>query len=490
MAALIRALSSIALVGLAACAGQAVVLMALYLRHRRDPAPHRPALAEDDLPMVTVQIPLRNERHVASQVIRAAAALDWPLDRLEIQVLDDSDDETSEVVAGEVAAIRQDGLDIIVLRRPVPVGFKAGALAEGLAQAKGEHLAVFDADFCPPPDFLHQTVPHLVTDPTLGFVQVRWTHLNSAYSLMTRVQTLALDAHFTVEHIARNRSGLLMNANGSAVVWRGEAIGAAGGWSAETMTEDLDLSYRMQLSGWRALYLPDVVAPAELTPLMVAFKAQQQRWAKGAIQSLRKLAGPILRSPRLNVGQKAMAILHLSGYLNQPLLLAMVVLTLPMVLTDAHLADFGLWLGALAWVPPALYLLGQAHLHRDWPRRFLAYPALMLLWLGMAWSLTLGLVDGALHWGGTFVRTPKYRIRGRSGRWQASSYRPAVGLTWVGELVLGAYVCVAIWLALARGQAHLVSLVGGYAAGQMMVLGLTLVQALKAGRDRDRVLGE
>jgi len=480
MAYVIRGLYTLTLLGLALCAGQAVVLMVLYLHHRRDPGPGAPSAAEEDLPIVTVQVPLRNEQHVAHQIIRAVAAFDWPRDRLEIQVLDDSDDETAALVSAEVSRLQQAGVDIVEIRRERPRGYKAGALAEGLSRAKGDFVAVFDADFCPAADFLRETVPHMLSDPDTGFVQARWTHLNAAYSLMTRIQALALDAHFTVEHLARNRSGLLVNANGSAVVWRRAAIEDVGGWSSDTVTEDLDLSYRMQLAGWRARYLPNVVAPAELTPLVTAFKAQQRRWAKGASQCLRKLARPILRSRLLNPWQKVMGLLHLTGYFNQPLLLMMVLLMLPMVLVDARFADFGLWLGALAWVPPVLYLLGQVHLYRDWPRRILAYPALMLLWLGMAWSLTLGLVDGLRHWGGTFVRTPKYRIQGRAGRWQSSSYRPQAGLTWVGELVMGVYVCCATWLALVRDQAHLVSLVAGYAVGQTMVLGLTLAQALAA----------
>ncbi len=482
MTHLVRVLYTATLLGLATCAAQAVVLIVLFLVHRRDPSPQMLVVPEGELPSVTVQVPLRNEQHVVRQIIEAVAALDWPRGRLEIQILDDSEDETAAMVTAEVLRLQRTGLNIQEIRRAEPTGYKAGALAAGLAQACGEFVAIFDADFCPAPDFLRRTVPHFLSDPGLGMVQARWTHLNPEYSLMTRIQALALDAHFTVEHLARNRSGLLMNFNGAAGVWRRAAIEDAGGWTADTLTEDLDLSYRAQLAGWRVLYLPDVVVPAELTPRVVAFKAQQSRWAKGASQCLRKLAGPIVRSRRLNLWQKVMALLHLSGYFNQPLLLMMILLTLPMVLTDPHFSDFSVWLGTLASVPPVLYVLGQMTLYRDWPRRILVYPALMFLWLGMAWSLSLAVLDGLRHWGGAFVRTPKYRIRGRADRWQTSAYRLRAGATWVGEVLIGIYVFVAIWLALDLDHMHLVPLVAGYAAGQLMILSLTLVQALAARR--------
>ncbi|MBN1247022.1 MAG: glycosyltransferase, partial [Anaerolineae bacterium] len=449
-----------------------------------DGGPALPEVPEAWLPSVTVQVPLRNERHVATQVIGAVSALDWPRDRLEIQILDDSDDETSVLVASEVLRYRSTGLNMQMVRRSDPAGYKAGALAAGLASARGEFVAIFDADFCPDPAFLRETVPYFSADARLGMVQARWSHLNAEYSLITRVQALALDAHFAIEHLARNRSGLLMNFNGAGGVWRRAVIEEAGGWCPDTLTEDLDLSYRAQLAGWRALYLPDVVAPAELTPLLAALKAQQARWAKGASQCLRKLAGPLLRSRRLTWAQKVMALLHLSGYFNQPLLLVMILLTLPMVLTDPHFPDFSLWLGTLAAVPPLLYVLGQMHLYRDWLGRILVYPALMLLWVGLTLSLTVALVDGLWHWGGSFVRTPKYRIRGRTGRWQTSSYRPRTSRLWMGELALGVYVCVAIWMALRLDHGHLIPLVMGYALGQIMILAVTLVQALAARRGR------
>ncbi len=475
---IVRLLYTVALLGLALYAAHVVLLIALYLWHRRDVTPQVPGVPEAALPYVTVQIPLRNERHVVRRVMAAVAAQDWPHDRLEIQVLDDSDDETTQLVLGEAARLREQGLNVEVLHRSQPVGYKAGALAEGTVRARAEFLAIFDADFEPPRDFLRRTVPYLLRDPALGMVQARWTHLNADYSLVTRIQALALDAHFSVEHLARNRAGLMMNFNGAAGVWRRAAIADAGGWQADTVTEDLDLSYRAQLAGWRALYLPAVVAPAELPPLIGAFKAQQARWAKGASQCLRKLAGPIVRSRHLSPAAKLLALLHLSGYWNQPLLLVMILLTLPMVLTDPSFSDFTVWLGAMASVPPLLYVLGQMHFYRDWPRRILVYPALMLVWVGLSWSLTLAVFEGLLSWGGAFVRTPKFKIDGQSGDWRNSDYRPQAGATWIGELLIGIYVGIAIWTALTLDHDHLLPLVLGYALGEVLILGLTLGQAM------------
>ncbi len=432
------------LVGLAFYAVHIVTLIILYLLHRREPSPTTPQLPETALPIVTVQIPLRNERYVARRVLAAVAAFDWPRERLEIQVLDDSNDDTTTLLQAEVERLQAEGYDIHLLHRDRPTGYKAGALAAGLQQARGEYVAIFDADFAPAPDFLRRTVPYLVADPKLGFVQGRWGHLNAEYSLVTRAQALALDAHFTVEHIARNRSGLFMNFNGTAGVWRRRAIEEAGGWQHDTVAEDLDLSYRAQLAGWQVLYLPDVVAPAELPPLVAAFRQQQYRWAKGTTQVLRKLSGAIVRSPRLKPTQKIMALLHLSGYLTQPLILTLVLLSAPMALYNPRVPILIAALGTLTMLPPLLYIIGQAALHRDWPRRILVYPFLMALGIGISWNTTLGVLDGLLHWGGEFKRTPKFELRGRQGDWRNTRYRIRLDRALPGEIVLSLYILIAL----------------------------------------------
>lgn len=472
----------VTLAALAAYALHALVLMVLYLRHRHDEPTPPPDLVDDRLPSVTVQVPLRNERYVAAQMLQAVGALDWPWDRLQIQVLDDSDDETTAIVMAEAACLQERGCNVEVLHRDGPAGYKAGALAEATARASGKFIAIFDADFCPAPDFLRRTVPYLVADSALGMVQARWTHLNAAESWLTRVQALALDAHFSVDHIARAGAGLLSNFNGAAGVWRKQAIVESGGWQCDTLTEDLDLSYRAQLAGWRLCYLPNVTAPAQLPSLLSAFKAQQVRWTKGSSQCLRKLIGPILRSRRLNFAQKVMAVLHLSGYANQPFILLMILLTTPMVLTNPVFADFTLWLGALSVVPPLLFVLGQAHFYRDWPRRVLVYPMLMLLWVGLAYSITLAFFEGLLVWGGSFVRTPKFRTGSGGAVARRDGYHPPLSATWIGELALWLYVCVAIGLAFRLEHQHLLPLVIVYALGELLVLATTMVQELAARR--------
>lgn len=479
MAQIIVYLYMVVLSGLAVYATYLVVLLCLYLWYRRDTTlPPLPTLAAHELPYVTVQIPLRNELHVATRIIQAVANLDWPRSRLDIQVLDDSTDETTAIVEAEVERLALTGVQITLLHRKAPTGYKAGALAAGLKQARGEFITIFDADFYPPKDFLRSTVPYLATMPELGMLQARWEHLNADYSAITRAQAMLLDAHFSVEHIARNRSGLLMNFNGTAGIWRKRAIVEAGGWQTDTVAEDLDLSYRAQLAGWKALYLPDVVAPAELPPQVAAFKSQQYRWAKGATQTLRKLAGPIIRSDVLNPLQKVMALLHMGAYFNLTFLLLMILLTVPMVFYNPNLPQLAAFLGGLASIPPVMYLLGQMHFRADWPRRILTtYPLLMLLGIGIAWSTTLAIIDGLFNWGGPFVRTPKFQLRGREGEWRKSKYRLGIDHTLLGEFLIGLYALAAAWLALTLQQEELLPFILMYVGGEALMVWSTLGQA-------------
>jgi len=367
----------------------ALLLAALYVRRRRQPV--RPAPEPETWPVVSVQLPIYNEMYVVERLINAVAGLDYPHDRLQVQVLDDSTDETTRLAEACVAHHRARGLEIELVHRENRDGFKAGALANGLKTAQGELIAVFDADFVPPPGFMRQTVPHLIANLRLGFVQTRWGYLNAGYSVMTRAQTLALDGHFVVEHMGRNRNGLLVNFNGTAGVWRRAAIEGAGGWQSDTLTEDVDLSFRAQLAGWQALYLPEVEAPAELPPQMAAFKRQQARWATGAAQCLVKLAGSLWHgrltgSFQTGTGQvsddasrrgqpqalpwqaRLEGLLHLSVWFAHPMSLVLLLLTLPMLLGRIPLT-FNLtifWLMALG--PILTYALSQRHLYPDWGR--------------------------------------------------------------------------------------------------------------------------
>jgi cellulose synthase/poly-beta-1,6-N-acetylglucosamine synthase-like glycosyltransferase len=473
----------IAALSLALYGANALLLAVLYLRRRQGPAPV--SRQPETWPLVTVQLPIYNELYVVKRLIDAVARLDYPRDRLQVQVLDDSTDETTRLVAAHVAHHRARGLDIELVHRSDRVGFKAGALARGLETARGEFIAIFDADFVPPSTFLRRTVPFLVAEPRLAFVQTRWGYLNAGYSALTRAQTIALDGHFVAEHIGRNRSGLLMNFNGTAGVWRREAIEASGGWQHDTLTEDVDLSFRAQLAGWRALYLPEVEAPAELPPQVAAFKRQQARWATGAAQCLVKLArslwlgrlavpgkpsraaapgGPAAVS-RLSWGARLEALLHLSVWLAHPMSLVLLLLTLPMLLGRIPLA-FNLtifWLVALG--PVFAYALSQRHLHCDWKRRMLSMPVLALLGMGLALSNTVAIARGLLFRDRAFQRTPKFCIERRGDLWVGNRY--ALPFQWItlGELALAGYALATVAVALITGNYLAVPFLLLYVAG-------------------------
>ncbi|HEX7588461.1 MAG TPA: cellulose synthase family protein, partial [Anaerolineae bacterium] len=284
----------------------------------------------NEIPRVTVQLPVFDELYVVERLIDAAAALDWPRDRLQIQVLDDSEDETTAIAQARVDHFRRRGLDIGLVHRMDRTGFKAGALAGGLKSATGEFVVIFDADFAPPVDFLKRTIPYFAR-PAVGLVQARWGHLNATYSALTRAQSIALDGHFVVEQTARSRNGLFFNFNGTAGVWRRTCIEQSGGWHGDTLSEDLDLSYRAQLGGWEMIFLPDVVAPAEIPPQIHAFKRQQFRWAKGSTQCLFKLAPRILTARNTSLFKRVEGILHLSGYMMNPMILLMVLALVPLM---------------------------------------------------------------------------------------------------------------------------------------------------------------
>jgi len=477
MPQLINFLYTLVLSGLAIYSVYIILLILLYLKNRHKPLPPLPIIAEADLPRVTVQLPFRNEKHVATRIMQAVAKFDWPRDRLEIQLLDDSDDETTAMLAREIIPLQQQGINLQHIRRDHNTGYKAGALAHGLHQTNGEFIAIFDADFCPPPEFLRLMVPYFLTQPKLGMIQSHCDHLNTEYSLLTRAQALLLDAHFSVEHLARNRSGLLMNFNGTGGIWRRATIEQSGGWSSDTVAEDLDLSYRAQLNGWHLLYLPHVTVYAELPPLAMAFKNQQYRWAKGAAQTLRKLAWPILTSPHLTPAQKIMAFFHLGGYFNLVMLLMMIFLMLPMVIYNPNLSQLAAFLGSLAMIPPVMYILGQAHWHTDWPRRALYYPMLMLIGVGLSWSVTLALIDGFTHWGGSFIRTPKFSLTGRSGEWRQSSYRMGLNATLLGEIIIGLYALASLGLALYYHHNQLLPFIIIAVIGQALMIGWTVQQS-------------
>ena len=497
---LITALYIVAGVWLAIYGLNSLVLAGLYLRHRHDRT--NPPTGQTHHPVVTVQLPIYNERHVVERLIDAVAALDWPRDCLQIQVLDDSDDETTTLARACVEHYRRRGLDIDLVCRSDRTGYKAGALAVGLQRARGEFITIFDADFVPAPDFLRHAIPPFLDRPTLGLVQTRWAHLNADYSPLTRAQSLALDGHFVVEQVARNRSGLLMNFNGTAGVWRRTCIDTSGGWSGDTISEDLDLSYRAQLAGWDCLYLPEVAAPAELPPQLAAFKQQQFRWAKGSIQCLRKLWRSILgrrrhaaqtdtdrqlRSPaprRLTHVQKMAALVHLSSYLAHPLMLILLLCSLPLFLSPrgTHLPMAMAYLGFSSLGPPLVYTLAQQALYPNWRRRLFYFPILALLGTGIALNNTRAVIEALRGLGGPFARTPKFHLEGGRGRWVESAYRLPLSWTTLGETLLAFYALGTVLAAWRAGNHYAVPFMLLYAGG----FGLTALLGVWQARDNWR----
>ncbi|MCX7681937.1 MAG: glycosyltransferase family 2 protein, partial [Anaerolineae bacterium] len=458
-----------------------LVLAVLCLAHRKRAAllsQPSPPVDEETLPLVTVQVPLYNELYVVERVIDAVAALEYPRERLQIQILDDSTDATTALASARADHYRKQGIDITVLRRPTRQGFKAGALAWGLSQARGEYIAIFDADFCPRPDFLLRTIPHFIARPRLGMVQTRWSHLNAEYSLLTRAQALAIDGHFMVEQTGRNCAGLLTSFNGAAGVWRRRCIEEAGGWQDDTLCEDLDLSYRAQLAGWECLYLPSVDTPAELPPQIAAFKLQQARWAQGAMQVLRKLGGEILRSRRLKWPQKVMGLLHLSNYLPFPLIVLALVLSLPLLLVpeSRRFALDGLGLAFLG--PLLVYTISQKRLYSRWWLNMLVFPLLTLIGIGIAWSNAKAVWRGLTGQGGIFARTPKFRLEGKEGSWSRNCYSLPLSDSVAGEIALMCYAVTAVIVARATGQEGMLPVLWLYAIAFGTVAGLEIMQAI------------
>ena len=469
--------------GLAIYGLQALTLTLLKLRkerleNRAKPRPNRGARGGTqwdriDWPPVTVQLPVFNEVHVISRLIDACAKLDYPSDRLQIHVLDDSTDETTAIAESRAAFWRKRGVNVQVLHRSERKGFKAGALKEGLSEATGEYIAVFDADFVPLPDFLKRTVPSFLHEygKHIGFVQTRWTHLNGEYSALTRAQALALDGHFVVEQAARHAVGLSFGFNGSAGLWRKACIEdpAVGGWQDDTLCEDLDLSYRAQLAGWDGDYLDDVEAPAELPPQLLAFKRQQFRWAKGSVATLRKLAGPVWRGG-WSALKRTTAFVHLGGYLIHPLLLLLLIVSPLLMLSGSQPYLPLAYLSLVSVGPPALYALSQRRLYRqDWLRRWAHLPLLMLLGVGLSLSNSVAAWQAVFMRGGTFLRTPKFRVEDSSDSWHRSGYALELEPIVAAELFLSLYAGIGCYIAVIHGLWLNLPFLALYACGYALV---------------------
>ncbi len=421
----------------------------LYYRHKYKVPTPGARLAT--LPRVTVQLPLFNEKYVVTRLVDAVCNLSYPRELLEIQVLDDSTDETKAIASQLVDAWAAKGLQIHYVRRASRVGFKAGALANGLTLATGECIAVFDADFVPDPDFLHRTIPFFA-ESEVGMVQVRWGHLNRDFNLLTKAQSILLDGHFLIEHTARNRSGCFFNFNGTAGIWRRRAIEEAGGWQHDTLTEDLDLSYRAQLVGWRFIFLPEVVSPAEVPVDINAFKSQQHRWAKGSIQTAMKLLPTILRS-RLPFAVKREAFFHLTNNFAYLLMVALsVMMPIAMVLRFNHemyatlLLDLPIFVASTASVA-FFYVATVRELGLGWWERIKYLPFVMSLGIGMAINQCKAVLEALFSRESEFARTPKTGALGKSESTGQGAYRGKRSWVPIIEIAFGLYFSWAVYTA-------------------------------------------
>ena len=422
-----------------------------YLVHLYKRAKKRPGAVGDklsELPAVTVQLPVYNEMYVARRLIEAVCAIDYPRELLEIQVLDDSTDETREIAAKCVSERRAAGFDIKHVTRPEREGYKAGALAAGLERARGELLAIFDADFVPPADFLKKTV-HSFSDPEVGIVQTRWGHINRDYSLLTRAQAVLLDGHFVVEQTARCASGLFLNFNGTAGVIRKKCVERSGGWQHDTLTEDLDLSYRAQMNGWKAVYLPEVISDAELPVDMNAFKIQQHRWVKGGIQTAGKLLLSLLGRGDIPLRVKIESAFHLLGNFSYLFLLATIILILPMNffwehlwLNDLFIASVGaVAVGTFAIIRFYALAVSEAGGGRS-PGLYGYIPVALGVGAGIAVNNAKAVLEAVFGRVSGFVRTPKYAVVGRKDGWRSSAYVSSRGVTTLLEAALGVFFTV------------------------------------------------
>jgi len=430
-------------------------------------AAHPPGSAAG-LPKITTQLPLYNELNVAETVIRAVAAFDYPGHLHQIQVCDDSTDETRDLVDRVAAELRGRGVWIDVFRRETRAGYKAGALGEAMASAHGEFIAIFDSDFVPKPEFLRALLPHL-HDPRTGLVQARWGHLNRGESFLTRAQSIGIDGHFAIEQTARSANHLFLNFNGTAGIWRRTCIEEAGGWQADTLTEDLDLSYRAQLRGWHIEYVPHVVVPAELPDTYSAFKSQQFRWAKGSIQTALKLLPQVLASD-WPVLAKLQSFFHLCNYLAHPLMLTLALLALPGLLFiggELHLLSLALLAIPLLFAtagPTVLYTVSQRHLYPDdWIKRVLLLPALMLVGFGICLSNTRAVLEAVFGVKSGFVRTPK------SGSTSAKTYRARPSAVPLLEIAAGIYCATSLGFLLRAGHFGVAPFLILYTAGFLLV---------------------
>jgi len=427
------------------------VLVYMYYRNQKNRTTEPPSHFAE-LPRVTIQLPIFNEQFVVDRLVEAICKIEYPKDKLDIQVLDDSTDDTVKVAKAVVDRYAALGHPITYIHRTNREGFKAGALQHGMQTAKGEFIAIFDADFVPPEDWLMRVVHHFA-DSKIGMVQTRWTHLNRNYSFLTEVEAILLDGHFILEHGGRSRSKVFFNFNGTAGMWRRQAIEDAGGWQHDTLTEDTDLSYRSQLKGWQFKYVQDIECPAELPIEMTAFKTQQARWAKGLIQTGKKVLPLVFRSD-VPWRIKVEAFYHLTANISYPLMIILSTLLLPAMIIRSFggwfqmlLIDLPLFLASTFSIS-SFYLVSQKELFpRRWPRTFLYLPFLMSLGIGLTLTNTRAVIEALLGIKSSFKRTPKYRVESKKDKVLGQQYRRRLGIVPWLELLVGTYFFLMCWYA-------------------------------------------
>ncbi len=422
-------------------------IMLYYHKKYRDNNPV-PKPQIDENATVTIQLPLYNELYVAERLIKATCEIEYPKDKLEIQVLDDSTDETTEIVANIVKQKHAEGFDIQHIRRGTREGFKAGALKYGLERAKGEFVAIFDADFIPHKDFLKKTLSFF-TDEKVGLVQTRWEHLNGDYSILTKAQALALDGHFVIEQTVRNKAGFFINFNGTGGIWRKTCIEDAGNWHADTLTEDLDLSYRAQLKGWRFVFLKDFTSPAELPSEINALKSQQFRWTKGAVETAKKIL-PLVWKSDIPLRVKLQSTFHLTNNLVFPFILLAAILNVPLIFiknSGSHEAYFAIMsIFVLAFISSFLfYMYAQKDIRTDWRKKIVLFPLFMAGSMGFAVNNSRAVIEGLLNRKSEFVRTPKFRLESEKDSWMGKKYLTRkVGFSVIVEALLAIYCLIGV----------------------------------------------
>lgn len=457
----------------------------LFVRTKTQSEHKQPVYPLKEWPHVTIQLPIFNEKYIVERLLHAVAQLDYPANRLQIQVLDDSTDDTAELVNRLVEQYKFFGLNIEWIHRDNRQGYKAGALNEGLSSATGELVGIFDADFIPNPDWLRKTVPFF-HDRELGCLQTRWGHTNRNYNSLTKAEAMAIDGHFIVEQTVRSGNNFFLNFNGTAGLWRRSCIEDAGGWQWDTLTEDLDLSYRAQMRGWKIRYRPEIVVPAELPSEVEAFKKQQFRWAKGSFQVVRKILPKVIKRTDLPWHVRLLALLHLTGYSVHPLMVSLLLLTLPVGLLELNAFKM-LPLSTLAcFGPPLLYLTANSSLKIPWQERLKLLPLLIIVGFGISLSTSIAVLEGlAGTKAGAWVRTPKLNqsdSRKQDKEIDQSYLEPLSRLVWV-EIALALYAFITILVLIPSVGWGIVPWMALYMLGYIYIAGLNVIQHTpRAGR--------